>query len=161
MMMTLGMFVFEVKSLPYQQLQRSTQWRHTSQSRVGQRPAYQYVGPGEDTITLSGTLLPELTGGRMTLDDVRIMADEGKAWPLIEGSGRVYGFWSVRTVSETSSVFFQDGVPRKIDFTIDLIRVDEDNFQTFQQQAATNRDAAIGLGLYTPRRSNNTGDVTA
>jgi uncharacterized protein len=161
MMMTLGMFVFEVKSLPYQQLQRSTQWRHSSQNRVGQRPAYQYLGPGEDTITLSGTLLPELTGGRMTLDDVRIMADEGKAWPLIEGSGRVYGFWSVRAVNETSSAFFQDGVPRKIDFTIDLVRVDESNFQAFRQQAATNRDAAIGLGLYTPRRSNNNGGLIA
>ena len=46
MMMTLGMFVFEVKSLPYQQLQRASQWRHASQSRVGQRPGYQYLGPG-------------------------------------------------------------------------------------------------------------------
>ncbi len=161
MMMTLGMFVFEVKSLPYQQLQRSTQWRHSSQNRVGQRPAYQYVGPGEDTISLSGTLLPELTGGRMTLDDVRIMADEGKAWPLIEGSGRVYGFWSVRAVSETSSAFFQDGVPRKIDFTIDLVRVDDSDFESFRQVAATNRDAAIGLGLYTPRRSNSSGGLIA
>lgn len=161
MMMTLGMFVFEVKSLPYQQLQRSTQWRHSSQKRVGQRPAYQYLGPGEDTITLSGTLLPEITGGRMTLDDVRIMADEGKAWPLIEGSGRVYGFWSVGAVNETSSAFFQDGVPRKIDFTIDLVRVDDSNFQAFRQQAATNRDAAIGLGLYNPRRSNSNGGLIA
>ncbi|MEX1056980.1 MAG: phage tail protein, partial [Natronospirillum sp.] len=106
MMMTLGMFVFEVKSLPYQQLQRNTQWRHPSQSRIGQRPAYQYLGPGEDTITLTGTLHPELTGGRVTLDDVRIMADEGKAWPLIEGSGRVFGFWSITGVQETSTVFF-------------------------------------------------------
>ena len=153
MMMTLGMFVFEVKSLPYQQLQRSTQWRHPSQSRIGQRPAYQYVGPGDDTITLTGTLLPELTGGRVTLDDVRIMADEGKAWPLIEGSGRVYGFWSITGVEETSTAFFSDGVPRKIDFTINLVRVDDDDFQAFRDQAATSRDAAIGLGLYQPRRN--------
>lgn len=161
MMMTLGMFVFEVKSLPYQQLQRSTQWRHSSQNRVGQRPAYQYLGPGEDRITLSGTLLPELTGGRMTLDDVRVMADEGKAWPLIEGSGRVYGFWSVTDVQETSSVFFRDGVPRKIDFTIQLVRVDDSDFQSLRDRAATSRDAAVGLGLYSPRRSNSGGSLIA
>lgn len=154
MMMTLGMFVFEVQSLPYQQLQRSTQWRHPSQNRVGQRPAYQYTGPGEDTITLTGTLYPELTGGRVTLDDVRIMADEGKAWPLIEGSGRVYGFWGVTSVSETSTAFFPDGVPRKIEFTINLVRLDDDDFQAFRDRAATSRDAAIGLGLYQPRRNN-------
>ncbi len=161
MMMTLGMFVFEVKSLPYQQLQRSTQWRHPSQNRVGQRPAYQYLGPGEDRITLSGTLLPELTGGRMTLGDVRIMADEGKAWPLIEGSGQVYGFWCVTDVQETNSVFFRDGVPRKIDFTIQLVRVDDSDFQALRDRAATNRDAAVGLGLYSPRRSNNGGGLIA
>lgn len=159
MMMTLGMFVFETKSLPYQQLQRATQWRHASQNRVGQRPGYQYLGPGEDSISLSGTLHPEITGGRVTLDDVRIMADEGKAWPLIEGSGRVYGFWAITGVSETSSVFFADGVPRKIEFTVDLVRVDEDNFQAFRDQAGTSREAAIGLGLYTPRR--NGGGLTA
>jgi len=160
MMMTLGMFVFELKSLPYQQLQRDTQWRHPSQNRVGQRPAYQYLGPGEDTIQLSGSLYPEITGGRVTLDDVRIMADEGKAWPLIEGSGRVYGFWSITNVTETSSVFFEDGTPRKIDFSISLVRVDESNFQAFRDQAATNTDAAIGLGLYQPRRLGS-GGLTA
>lgn len=159
MMMALGMFVFEVKSLPYQQLQRQSAWRHNSQNRVGQRPAYQYLGPGEDTITLSGTLLPELTGGRMTLDDVRIMADEGKAWPLIEGSGRVYGYWAIQSVQETSTTFFRDGVPRRIEFSINLVRVDDSNFEAFRSAAATNRDAAIGLGLYVPRRSN--GDLIA
>ena len=157
MMMTLGMFVFETKSLPYKQLQRDTQWRHPSQARVGQRPAHQYTGPGEDTIKLTGTLYPEITGGRMTLDDVRIMADEGKAWPLIEGSGRVYGFWSIQSVSETSTVFFPDGTPRKIEFGINLLRVDDSNFQDFRDQAANNQDAAIGLGLYQPRRNGGGG----
>lgn len=152
-MMTLGMFVFEVRSLPYQQLQRQTQWRHSSQNRVGQRPAYQYQGQGDDTITLSGKLLPELTGGRMTLDDVRIMADPGKSYPLIEGSGRVYGYWVITGVQETSTVFFPDGTPRKIDFSIDLLRVDEQDFKSLR---AGNKDAAVGLGLYSPRRNNDT-----
>jgi hypothetical protein len=95
MLMALGLFVFETRSVPYQKLARSTQWRHSSQSRVGQRPAYQFVGPGEDTITLSGTLLPAFTGGQPSLDEIRRMADEGQAWPLIEGTGRQYGLWVI------------------------------------------------------------------
>ena len=48
MLMALGMFVFETRSVPYQQLQRNSAWRHAAQSRVGARPAYQYLGPGSD-----------------------------------------------------------------------------------------------------------------
>lgn len=126
MMMALGLFVFDIGTAAYQSLQRQTNWRHASQSRVGERPAYQYVGPGEDTITLSGTLLPEFTGGRLTLDLLRVMAEQGKAWPLIEGSGRLYGNWAIKSISENASHFFHDGTPQKIEFTINLERVDED-----------------------------------
>nr|WP_300309234.1 phage tail protein [Halomonas sp.] len=125
MLMALGMFVFQTRSVPYQQLQRTTQWRHASQSRVGDRPAYQFVGPGTDTITLSGTLLPEFTGGRMDLDEIRAMADEGMAWPLVEGTGRQYGLWVITAVDETSSTFYRDGAAQKIEFTITLEHVDD------------------------------------
>lgn len=125
MLMALGMFVFAMRSVPYQQLRRSTQWRHTSQSRVGDRPAYQFVGPGDDSITLSGTLLPEFTGGRVDLDEIRDMADQGQAWPLVEGTGRQYGLWVITRVEETSSSFFRDGAPAKIDFTLQLEHVDD------------------------------------
>ncbi|MCJ8287094.1 phage tail protein [Halomonas sp.] len=125
MLMALGMFVFQTRSVPYQQLQRATQWRHANQSRVGDRPAYQFVGPGADTITLSGTLLPEFTGGRLDLDEIRDMADEGKAWPLVEGTGRQYGLWVITGVNETSSTFFRDGAAQKIEFTITLEHVDD------------------------------------
>ena len=125
MLMALGMFVFQPRSVPYQQLQRAPQWRHANQSRVGDRPAYQFVGPGADTITLSGTLLPEFTGGRLDLDEIRDMADEGKAWPLVEGTGRQYGLWVITGVNETSSTFFRDGAAQKIEFTITLEHVDD------------------------------------
>lgn len=125
MLMALGMFVFQTRTVPYQELKRITQWRHASQSRVGARPAYQYVSPGTDTITLSGTLLPEFTGGRVDLEEIRHMADQGQAWPLVEGTGRQYGLWVITQVEETASVFYRDGMPQKIDFTLTLEHVDD------------------------------------
>lgn len=126
MMMALGLFVFATATLPYQQLQRTTSWRHPSNSRLGLRPARQFVGPGDDSITLSGTLYPELTGGRVSLAMVRAMAETGRAWPLIEGSGAFYGLWVIESVDETGSVFFADGSARKIDFSLKLARVDDE-----------------------------------
>lgn len=126
MMMALGLFVFATQTLPYQQLQRQTNWRHPTNSRLGLRPSRQFMGPGDDNITLSGTLYPELTGGRVSLAMVRAMAETGKAWPLIEGSGAFYGLWVIESIDETGSVFFADGSPRKIDFSLKLARADDE-----------------------------------
>jgi len=123
MMMTLGMFVFGLPTLAYQELQRTTEWRHASTSRIGTNPASQFLGRGEDTITLPGTLLPGLVGSPLSLDVLRKMADTGKAWPLIGGTGRIYGTWVITSISETQQVFFEDGTPRRYEFTISLKRI--------------------------------------
>lgn len=125
-MMALGLFVFGVKTLPYQQLQRHQQWRHPSVSRVGRRPARQFTGPGDDDITLSGTLYPELTGGKVSLDLVRALADTGKAWPLLQGDGTFYGHYVIESIDETASFFFPDGRARRIEFSLKLVRVDDE-----------------------------------
>ncbi|MFZ4214985.1 phage tail protein, partial [Pantoea endophytica] len=91
MMMTLGLFVFMLKTVPYQELQLQRSGRFPSNSRVGVRPALQFLGPDNDTITLSGVLLPEITGGRLSLFALEQIAELGRAWPLIEGSGTIYG----------------------------------------------------------------------
>lgn len=125
MMMALGMFVFSLHTLAYQELQRQTEWRHPSTSRVGARPARQYIGPGEDTISLPGVLLPQLAGSRLSLDVLREMAGTGRAWVLVDGTGRVYGAWIIDRIIEGQSLFFRDGAPRRIEFTVSLARVDE------------------------------------
>ncbi len=48
MMLALGMFVFMRQTLPYQSMQRSADYRWASNSRVGKRDAFQYLGEGED-----------------------------------------------------------------------------------------------------------------
>lgn len=125
MMMTLGMFVFGMQTLAYQEFQRQTDWRHSSKARIGARPARQFIGPGDDLITLPGVLLPELVGKTLSLDALRIMADTGKAWPLIEGTGRIYGIYVIESMSETKTLFFRDGAARRIEFSLKLARVDE------------------------------------
>lgn len=125
MMMSLGMFVFSLHTLAYQELQRQTDWRHPTTSRVGANPARQFVGKGEDAITMPGILLPELAGSAMSLDALRMMADTGKAWPLVEGTGRILGVWVIESISETRTLFFRDGAARRIEFSISLKRIDD------------------------------------
>lgn len=125
MMLALGMFVFSLHTVAYQEFQRQTDWRHPTSARVGARPARQFVGPGDDAITLPGVLLPELAGTVLGLDVLRQMADTGKAWPMVEGSGRLYGLWVIESLSETRTLFFPDGSPRRIEFSLSLKRADD------------------------------------
>ncbi len=126
MMMALGFFVFGMRTVPYQQLQRQVTWRHPSNSVVGGRPRRQFVGRGEESITLSGVLYPEVTGGKLSLCALEAMADEGRAWPLIEGTGWLYGLFVIEEVSTTHAEFFPDGAPRKIEFSLKISRVDDE-----------------------------------
>lgn len=126
MMLALGMFVFSLSTAAYQELQRQTDWRHASNNRIGAPPARQFVGRGDDTITLPGIIFPELAGSAFSLDALRLMANTGKAWPMVEGGGRIYGLWVIESLSETKTLFFRDGTPRRIEFTLSLKRTDDD-----------------------------------
>lgn len=137
MMMALGMFVFSLHTLAYQELQRQTEWRHPSSSRVGTNPARQFAGRGDDTLTLPGILLPELAGSLLSLDALREMANTGRAYPMVEGSGRILGLWVIERVSETRTLFFPDGTPRRIEFSLGLTRVDDGRTDLLGAASAT------------------------
>lgn len=126
MMMILGMFPFALQTTPYQTSNQSNTWRHVKNDRVGKSPRYQYIGPDEEPITLSGTLYPEISGGDVSLITLETMAYSGRAWPLIEGTGRIYGMYVIDGLTQNRTEFFQDGKARKIDFTLSLKKVSED-----------------------------------
>ena len=86
-MMALGQFTFGLDTLAYQDLDRQTAWRHASNSRVGDRPARQFVGAGDDTITLTGVLAPEFKGSAQSLDTLRTMAWDNGLRRVLTGNG--------------------------------------------------------------------------
>ena len=126
MMMCLGTFVFSLPTLVYQQLQRQMQWRHAATERVGARAASQFLGPGEESIEMSGLLAPELTGTLVSLDVLRDMADAGRPYALVDGTGSVFGAYVILSINQTQSLFYQDGTPRRIEFQLSLRRVPDD-----------------------------------
>ncbi|RWA49240.1 oxidoreductase [Cupriavidus sp. UYMSc13B] len=124
MMMALGLFVFALETAPYQEFQQQIGWRHPANSRVSLRPARQFLGPGDETVSLSGVLLPELSGGDNTIDLLRSMGDTGRPFVLIEGSGRYYGMFVIEGLTVTRTLFFPDGKARRLEFSLKLQRVD-------------------------------------
>ncbi|MDR6387585.1 phage tail protein [Paraburkholderia phenoliruptrix] len=136
MMMSLGQFVFSLSTLAYQELQRRTSWKHASTSRVGGRNARQYTGQGDDTITLTGWFAPDQGIGKLSsLTELRTMADDGEAYVLVDGTGTVYGAFVIEGLDEGQSLHQKDGTPRRVEFTLNLTRVDDGLVKTKTEPA--------------------------
>jgi len=123
MLAALGMFVFDASTTLFEELDRDREWRHERTDRFGALPASQFVGPGADKIVLTGTLVPELAGSYSAIETLASMADEGEAYPLGDGNGRIYGAFTIDRISERKTNLVDTGAARRNDFTIELSRV--------------------------------------
>lgn len=123
MLAALGMFAFEMDTLLFDELARSRAWRFERTDRLGARAASQFVGVGDDKITLSGTLVPEIAGKYSSIDTLAAMADAGEAYSLVNGAGTVIGNYTIDSLAERHGNIIDNGLPRVVGFTIELTRV--------------------------------------
>lgn len=121
-MMRLGSFTFGINTAAYDQLQRSAQYRWPTQQRFMNDDAIQYTGRGEETISLSGVILPHFRGGTGQLNRLRSLAETGQPQILISGLGEIMGNWVIEEVGETQEAFAAAGISRRQTFSLKLRR---------------------------------------
>ena len=121
-MMLLGTTVFSVNTTTYNSITRSYSWQWQSLSIIGKKPHYQYVGQGENTLNISGVVYPGQYGSKTQLLLLEQAANLGVPLPMFSGAGVELGAWCVKEFSETRTELFDDGQPRKIEFTLDLVQ---------------------------------------
>jgi len=119
-MMSLGMFVFSLTTMPVNTINRDSQYEWPKNQAAGLGPVYQFNGVGAETLSLEGSLIDGITAGTDQLDKLRDMATSGKSWNLVDGSGADLGAWFISSISETRSHLKSDGSPRRVDFTLNL-----------------------------------------
>lgn len=119
-MMALGSYRFAMSTGGFQTFKRNSAWRWPSQDRIGARPARQFLGPGDDKITIAGTIFPHFRGGLRQVDAMRAQAGLGRPLNLVDGTGEYFGLFCITGIEEGKEAFLSDGAPRKIDFSIDL-----------------------------------------
>lgn len=126
-LMSLGMFVFGMGTTAYDNLRRQLGWRHPANSRVGVRPARQFLGPEDETINLAGTVYSDLfPKGAVSLEQIEAMGNKGEAYLLIGGDGTIHGEFVIESLETTHTYFYPDGTARKIEFSLKLTRVDDE-----------------------------------
>lgn len=124
-MMGFGPYRFSLNTSAYQQLRRRIDYRWQAQNRLGTAAAMQYIGPGQDEITLEGSIYPHFKGGLKQIHEMKMVADLGEPLMLIDGLGNIWGHWVIASIEETQEVFLDNGTPRKISFQLSLIHYGE------------------------------------
>lgn len=121
-----GYFIFSMQSVPFHELSRAVAWRQPTNDVLGAMPKTQFLGKQSETVTIQAVLMPEVTGGEVSLKRLETMANSGKPYPLVSGVDmRVLGWFVVESFSEKRTQFFNDGSPRKIEFSMTLKRTDD------------------------------------
>lgn len=123
--MAMGEYRFAVSAAAYEELAHTASWRWPAQERIGAPPARQYLGPGEEEISLRGTIYPAHRGGLGQIDAMRAEAGRGRPLMLIDGDGRVWGKWCITRLEQTQRLFYAAGRPRKVEFRLTLVHYGE------------------------------------
>ncbi len=128
--MCLGQFPFTTDTLTFTEIQRQRSWQYADNAVAKGRKQRQFIGAGDDIVTLPGLIYQEYGfGNRYSIDELAAMADTGQGFVLVDGSGYLYGVYTIDSIDETKQILLFNGVPRKVDFTIKLSRVDDERIE--------------------------------
>lgn len=126
-----GPYRFQIAGLNYQDVERTFDFRWQAQDRIGRRPAQQFLGPGEETVSLRGVIYPKdprLGNGFAQLEDMRREAMRGVPRGVASNLGRYYGQWCIKSIRDTQTFFDRNGEPRRVEFSIEMTHYGPDGF---------------------------------
>lgn len=125
MMMSLGMFIFSLPTIVYQDLSHKRDVQHSFTPRIGHSDAVQFIGPGTETITLTGVTAYGINHASASYAALNRMMQTGEAWPLVDGLGNMFGQYIIRSIDLKKNNFQKFGQARNSGFTIELTRADD------------------------------------
>ncbi|WP_018694452.1 phage tail protein [Algicola sagamiensis] len=117
---------FSLNTATYQNKNRTTNYRWAQLDRLQQQPGLQFLGPGEDTLEISGVIYPHFRGGFGQLDAMREEAGKGEPFILVKGTGEVFGKFAIESITEEQEQLSRDGTPKKVSFSLSLRKFGED-----------------------------------
>ena len=91
----------------------------------GLRPR-EFMGEADESVTISGQLLPTKLGGMTELELAYSLSTSATKVPLMRGDGRMLGWFVIEKVSEQHADLTRFGIGFKVRYTLTLTRVSTD-----------------------------------
>lgn len=117
--MALGSFIFGLsRNFAYLSLLRTSDGGWKSINILTSKPKSSQVGQGLQTLKITGRSMYATAMDR--LDELRALQALRIPLPLVDGIGRNWGLWQIKTVTETQTCIIDDGTAMVVDWVIDL-----------------------------------------
>ncbi|HEV7293119.1 MAG TPA: phage tail protein [Devosia sp.] len=123
MLYQIGSLTLDTRPFNADEMGRSAGADFAVKSLIGTLPGREFMGEGDDKITLSGQLLPFKTGGLTELDMAHEFRRSGQRLPVMRGDGKMYGWFAIESVEESHSELMRNGVGFVVKHSISLIKV--------------------------------------
>lgn len=119
-MLQLGSFQFTVGNSAYQTLKHIAEYHWSENAHIRNSPSLQYTGRSSEKITLDGVAYKQIASDINFTTALQNMAKAGKSYLLVSGEGDIMGEWVIEKISRTELSHNENGVARKISFSVGL-----------------------------------------
>ena len=123
MLYQIGLLSIRANGFSAERVRRSARADFAVKPVVGGRKPREAIGIGDDSLTLSGKLLPFKLGGLTELDIAHGMMASQIPQPVLRGDGRVLGYHVLEEIEEDHQNIEPNGVGFELDYTIKTQRV--------------------------------------
>ncbi len=123
MLYTIGALNLDTRPFSVDEVQRSASADFANKPVMGGLVAREFMGEGEDTLSVSGQLLPFKIGGMTELELAHGLRRAGQMLPVQRGDGARLGWYTIDKITEGHKELMRDGVGFFIRYSIDLTKV--------------------------------------
>ncbi|AZE82592.1 Unclassified tail protein [Pseudomonas orientalis] len=117
--MVLGTFIFGLsRGFAYDSLDRGSSGGWVSLDIIAGKPKSSQVGQSLETLTVGGKAAR--AKGMQRLDELRALQDLRVPLPLVDGLGRNWGLWTLKSISEKQTSVIDDGTAMTITWSLIL-----------------------------------------
>ena len=126
MLYTLGALTLDTRPFSVESMERDADAAVVAKLVMGILPPKEFMGEGEEDITLSGQLLPLKIGGLDELEIAHEMRRKGARFPVQRGDGWRPGWYAITKVRERHEDLTRQGVGFVVKHTITMVKVQPD-----------------------------------
>ncbi len=94
---------------------------------MGRMQGREFMGPSDQSLTISGQLLPTKIGGLPDLEQLHALSSSGTKLPVMRGDGVMLGWFVIEKVTEQHKDLTALGIGFVVAYSLNLIKVDADS----------------------------------
>lgn len=126
MLYQIGPLTLDTRPFNVDDFSRKTGGDHAAKDVMGTLRPREFMGEGDETLTMSGQILPMKIGGLTELEMARSLCKGGTHVPVMRGDGLALGWFVIDSVAERHKHLMRDGVGFAVQYDLQLTRVPHD-----------------------------------